>query len=136
MDQHFKINCQSLYISFIIIHLGENILIWKLDFKIFFWTFIEVKQTNLYIYDISITMFDIHRVLISVLPMEIQLSRGEGWDANSLFNPATCLSLPGSGFPASYVVVLLFSIVESGVKHHRPPNHQWLKLMELLIMAI
>ena len=47
MDQHFKINCQSLYISFIIIHLGGKYIDLETGFQNLLWTFIEVKQTNL-----------------------------------------------------------------------------------------
>jgi hypothetical protein len=54
-------------------------------------------------------MQDFYCLYISVLPMEIQLSRGEGWDHINRINLAIllCLSLANNGFPMSYVVVFV-----------------------------
>ena len=44
--------------------------------------------------------------------LEIQLSRGEGWDPINWFNPTIFCACPnpGLGFPMSYVVVSLFCV--------------------------
>ena len=45
MDKHFEINCWSSYISYINTHLETNIALKTGFLSIFFWRFIEVKQT-------------------------------------------------------------------------------------------
>ena len=46
-------------------------------------------------------------IYIFQLPLEIQLSRVEGWDPINQFNPATFFACPkpGPGFPTAYVVI-------------------------------
>ena len=45
----------------------------------------------------------VFRLFLYVLPFEIQLSRGEGWDPLNWCSP----SCPKPGFPASYIVVFI-----------------------------
>jgi hypothetical protein len=51
-----------------------------------------------------------------MLTLEIQLSRGQGWDPINWFNPphVCVLPKPGPGYLTSYVVVLFWCSVSEG----------------------
>ena len=50
-----------------------------------------------------------YRLIIYLMPLEIQLSRGERWDHINRFHPATvlCMSQTSDWISAAYVVVFL-----------------------------
>ena len=81
-------------------------------------------------------------LFIYALPLEIQLSREDGYDPINLFNPATFCACPksGPGLPMTHVVVFLCSMslikMKSFVDIDGIDDHHYLKCLFISIYGM